>query len=80
MAETQTDLRLPDGVLAAARKTAKARGLDLNEYVQQLIVEDTDGVRARGMQAAQRIIDEFGADTDALEAERLGTGQAGMAA
>ncbi|MGH4036021.1 hypothetical protein ACQB60_44800 [Actinomycetota bacterium Odt1-20B] len=63
----QTQLRLTPDVLAAGKDAAAARGLDFNHYVERLIVEDTTGVRAAGMTAAQRLIDEHGAFLDDLE-------------
>ncbi|MFJ2774298.1 hypothetical protein [Streptomyces sp. NPDC087300] len=63
----QTQLRLEPEVLAAGKDAAAARGVDFNKYVASLIIEDTTGVRAAGMAAAQRLIDEHGAFLDDLE-------------
>ncbi|MFF9094254.1 hypothetical protein ACF1AX_14165 [Streptomyces sp. NPDC014802] len=63
----QTQLRVDPEVLAAGKEAAAARGLDFNRYVERLIVEDTTGVRAAGMAAAQRLIEEHGAFLDDLE-------------
>jgi hypothetical protein len=63
----QTQVRLEPGVLAAGKEAARARGLDFNKYVERLIVEDTTGVRAAGMVAAQRLMDEHGSFLDDLE-------------
>ncbi|MFJ2925627.1 hypothetical protein ACIPIU_11500 [Streptomyces massasporeus] len=65
----QTQVRLEENVLAAGKAAAAARRLDFNKYVERLIVEDTSGVRAAGMAAAQRLIDEHGAFLDGLEQE-----------
>ncbi|MDX6347838.1 MAG: hypothetical protein QOF84_2628 [Streptomyces sp.] len=69
MAKTQTNLRLAEEALNAAREAARTRGLNLNEYVERLIVEDTTGARGRGMAAAQEIIDDYGPFLDDLEQE-----------
>ncbi|MDT0541167.1 MULTISPECIES: hypothetical protein [Streptomyces] len=53
----QTQLRLAPDVLAAGKDAAAARGLDFNRYVERLITEDTTGVRAAGMAAAQRLLE-----------------------
>ncbi|MEU9413248.1 hypothetical protein AB0E08_47220 [Streptomyces sp. NPDC048281] len=63
----QTQLRLSSDVLATGKDAAKARGLDFNKYVERLIVEDTTGARAAGMEAAQRLIDQHGGFLDDLE-------------
>ncbi|MCZ4603545.1 hypothetical protein O3S80_07095 [Streptomyces sp. Lzd4kr] len=63
----QTQVRITENVLAAGKGAAAARGLDFNKYVEQLIIEDTTGVRAAGMAAAQRFIDDHGAFLDDLE-------------
>ncbi|GGN45444.1 hypothetical protein [Streptomyces fuscichromogenes] len=63
----QTQLRLSPDVLANGKDAAKARGLDFNKYVERLIVEDTSGARAAGMEAAQRFIDQHGGFLDDLE-------------
>lgn len=56
----QTQLRLEPDLLAAGKEAAAARGLDFNQYVQRLIAEDTTGVRAAAMAAAQKVIDMHG--------------------
>jgi len=63
----QTNLRLAPDAVEAAKQAAKARGLNLNEYIEQLVTEDTTGARGRGMAAAQRLIDTFGDFLQALE-------------
>ncbi|MFE1856275.1 hypothetical protein [Streptomyces sp. NPDC059489] len=63
----QTQVRLEPGVLAAGKEAAAARGLAFNDYVERLIIEDTTGARAAGMEAAQRVIEEHGAYLDDLE-------------
>ncbi|MGW2572303.1 hypothetical protein [Streptomyces sp. NPDC001537] len=63
----QTQVRLEPEILAAGKDAAAARGLDFNRYVERLIIEDTTGARAAGMDAAQRLIDQHGAFLDDLE-------------
>lgn len=65
----QTQLRLAPDVLAAGKDAAAARGLDFNRYVERLIAEDTTGVRAAGMAAAQRLLDHHGDFLAGLEAD-----------
>ncbi|MGW8954708.1 hypothetical protein [Streptomyces sp. NPDC055709] len=67
MAKKQTQIRLEPEVLEAGKGAAAARGMDFNVYVERLIVEDTTGVRAAGMAAAQRFITEHGDFLDNLE-------------
>lgn len=69
MVKKQTNLRLAENALEAAREAARRRGINLNDYVEQLITEDTTGARGRGMAAAQRIIDDFGGFLADLESE-----------
>ncbi|WP_258055136.1 hypothetical protein [Streptomyces sp. Ru71] len=76
----QTQLRFDPQVLAAGKEAAAARGLDFNRYVERLIVEDTTGVRAAGMAAAQRLIEEHGAFLDDLERQLDAPYQPGAAA
>lgn len=45
------------------------RGLDFNNYVERLIVEDITGARAAGMAAAQRFLDHDGGFLDHLEGD-----------
>jgi uncharacterized NAD(P)/FAD-binding protein YdhS len=63
----QTQVRLDEDVLAAGKAAAAARRLDFNKYVERLIIEDTTGARAAGMDAAQRLINQHGAFLDDLE-------------
>ena len=63
----QTQVRLEPDVLEAGKAAAAARRLDFNRYVERLIIEDTTGVRAAGMAAAQRLIDEHGSFLEDLE-------------
>ncbi|GGJ29173.1 hypothetical protein [Streptomyces brasiliensis] len=63
----QTQVRLEPQILEAGKAAAAARRLDFNRYVERLIIEDTTGVRAAGMAAAQRLIDEHGGFLDDLE-------------
>lgn len=82
MAKAQTNLRLAPEALQAAKEAARTRGIPLNEYVERLITEDTSGARGRGMDAAQRIIDDFGTFLDEVEHEldQRGTPSGGSAA
>ncbi|MFE9007492.1 hypothetical protein ACFYOY_36135 [Streptomyces sp. NPDC007875] len=80
----QTQIRLAPHVLAVGKDAAAARGLDFNKYVERLIAEDTTGVRAAGMAAAQRLIDDHGdflADLEAgLDAQHAAAGPRDAAA
>lgn len=65
----QTQVRLEPEVLDRGKDAAAARGMDFNRYVERLIDEDTTGVRAAGMAAAQSFLDAHGDFLDALEAD-----------
>ncbi|MEU6709655.1 hypothetical protein [Streptomyces wuyuanensis] len=67
MGKKQTQVRLEPEVLEAGKGAAASRGMDFNVYIERLIIEDTTGVRAAGMAAAQRFITEHGDFLDDLE-------------
>jgi hypothetical protein len=41
-----------------ARKRARERGMPVGDYLAQLVLDDASGLRARGMDAARRFLDE----------------------
>lgn len=67
MAKTQVGARLPDEVLELAKARAKDRGLSIGDYLAQLVLEDVDGLRARGLDAARRFLDEHRSVFDEAE-------------
>ena len=58
MARTQVGARIDEDVLELAKARAKDRGQSVGEYLSQLVLEDADGLRARGLDAARRFLDE----------------------
>lgn len=58
MAKTQLGARVDDEVAELAKARAKDRGLSVGDYIAELVREDTDGLRARGLDAARRFLDE----------------------
>jgi hypothetical protein len=75
MAKSQVGARIPDEVLELARARAKDRGLSIGDYLAQLVMDDVDGLRARGVEAARRFLDEHQTLFDEAEdAEQPATG------
>ncbi|MEV6211386.1 hypothetical protein [Kitasatospora sp. NPDC051914] len=62
----QTNIRLDDGLRAAAEERAKRRGLSLQGYLADLIEQDVNESRAAFMAGAQAFIASY---ADAFEAE-----------
>ncbi|XUL85467.1 hypothetical protein ACQ86D_01175 [Streptomyces galilaeus] len=58
MAKTQLGVRVDSDVKELAQARARDRGMDLGEYIARLVIEDTDGLRRRGLDAAGRFLDE----------------------
>jgi hypothetical protein len=69
MARTQVGARIDEDVLELAKARAKDRGQSVGEYLSQLVIEDADGLRARGLDAARRFLDEHQDVFDEAEAE-----------
>jgi len=67
MAKTQLGARVDDEVAELARARAADRGLSIGDYIAQLVREDADGLRARGLEAARRFLDEHQAVFDEAE-------------
>lgn len=69
MAKTQINIRMDDETAEMARQAAETRRIPVNEYVEQLIRNDNERLRAVFMGAAQEVLDEFGELIDEPEAE-----------
>lgn len=69
MAKTQINIRMDDETAEMARQAAETRRIPVNEYVEQLIRDDNERVRAVFMAAAQEVLDEYGDLIDELEGE-----------
>ncbi|MFJ9898392.1 hypothetical protein ACIQPR_34150 [Streptomyces sp. NPDC091280] len=78
MAKTQLGVRVDSDIKELAQARAKDLGEDLGEYIARLVIEDTDGLRRRGLDAASRFLDEHQSLFD--EAEDQDTGRAGRGA
>ncbi|MFD3456331.1 hypothetical protein ACFWVC_29690 [Streptomyces sp. NPDC058691] len=74
MAKTQLGARVDDEVAEIARKRAADRGLSVGDYLAQLVLEDSSGLRARAMGAAERFLAEHQAAFDEAEQGQGGAG------
>ncbi|UXY32994.1 hypothetical protein [Streptomyces sp. HUAS TT20] len=73
MAKPQLGVRVDPEVKQLAQVRAKDLGLDLGDYIARLVREDTEGIRARALEAARRFLDEHQSVFDEAEdAERVG--------
>ncbi|MFF4405651.1 hypothetical protein ACFY2W_19865 [Streptomyces sp. NPDC001262] len=66
--KSQLGARIDDEALELARVQAEDRGLSLGDYIAQLIREEAGRLRARGLDAARRFLDEHQAVFDEAEA------------
>jgi hypothetical protein len=67
MAKKQLGARLDEDVVELAQKRAADRGLSVGDYLAQLVMEDTSGLRARALGAAERFLAEFQGVLDEAE-------------
>ncbi|MEN8652152.1 hypothetical protein ABCR94_16460 [Streptomyces sp. 21So2-11] len=67
MAKTQLGARVDEEVAELARGRAKDRGLNVGDYLAQLVLDDVSGLRARGLDAARRFLDDHQAVFDDAE-------------
>ncbi|MGY0065079.1 hypothetical protein ACWY4P_53140 [Streptomyces sp. LZ34] len=58
MAKTQLGARVDQEIAELAKARAKERGMPLGDYLAQLVLDDASGLRARGLEAARRFLDE----------------------
>ncbi|GAA3865860.1 hypothetical protein GCM10023084_18860 [Streptomyces lacrimifluminis] len=70
VAKTQINIRMDDDTAEMARHAAETRRIPVNEYVEQLIRNDNEQVRAVFMAAAQEVLDEYGDLLDEIEGEQ----------
>ena len=70
MAKTQINIRMDDDTAEMARQAAETRRIPVNEYVEQLIRNDNEHVRAVFMATAQQTLDEFADLFDEIEGEQ----------
>lgn len=70
MAKTQINIRLDDDTAAMARQAAATRRVPVSQYVEQLIRDDNEQVRAVFVAAAQEVLDEYGDLLDEIEGEQ----------
>ncbi|MER7927389.1 hypothetical protein ABTY96_30315 [Streptomyces sp. NPDC096057] len=79
--KTQLGVRVDTDVKELAQARARDRGMDLGEYIARLVIEDTDGLRRRGLDAAARFLDEhqdlFDEAEDEAEGQDAGRGTRG---
>ncbi|WP_280880536.1 hypothetical protein [Streptomyces pseudovenezuelae] len=67
MAKTQKGWRVDDEIAELATARAKDRGMSVGDYIAALVREDAGGLRQRGLDAAQRFLDEHQAVFDEAE-------------
>ncbi|MHB9863448.1 hypothetical protein [Streptomyces sp. YIM S03343] len=58
MAKTQLGARVDSEIKELAEARARDRGLSLGDYIAVLVHEDTEGLRQRGLDAAERFLTE----------------------
>lgn len=75
--KTQLGVRVDTDVKELAQARAKDRGMDLGEYIARLVIEDADGLRRRGLDAAARFLDEHQALFDEAEDQDASRGTQG---
>lgn len=78
MAKPQLGVRVDPEVKQLAQSRARDLGLDLGDYIARLVREDAEGLRARGLEAARRFLEEHQHVFD--EAEESDTRPAGARA
>ncbi|MFD8573388.1 hypothetical protein [Streptomyces sp. NPDC059639] len=76
MAKTQLGARVDDEIVELAKARAKEMGVPIGDYLARLVMDDVSGLRARGLTAARRFLDEHQAVFDEVEdaARRTGPG------
>ncbi|WP_200304144.1 hypothetical protein [Streptomyces adelaidensis] len=67
MAKTQAGWRVDEEIVELAKARAKDRGLTVGEYVAALVLDDAEGLRRRGLDAARRFLDEHQSVFDEAE-------------
>ncbi|MGW6795730.1 hypothetical protein [Streptomyces chartreusis] len=67
MAKTQKGWRVDDEIAELATARARDRGMPVGDYIAALVREDVGGLRQRGLDAAQRFLDEHQAVFDEAE-------------
>lgn len=67
MAKTQLGARVDREIKALAEARAADRGLSLGDYIAGLVREDTEGLRQRGLDAAERFLGDHQALFDEAE-------------
>lgn len=77
MAKTQLGARVDDEIVELAKARAKEMGMPIGDYLARLVMDDVSGLRARGLLAARRFLDEHQAVFDQAES---GPGPAGSGA
>ncbi|MGW3647075.1 hypothetical protein [Streptomyces sp. NPDC000878] len=70
MAKTQINIRVDKDTAEMARQAAETRRMPVSAYVEQLIRNDNERVRAVFMTAAQEVLDEYGDLLDEIEGEQ----------
>ncbi|MFC5720791.1 hypothetical protein ACFP1Z_11505 [Streptomyces gamaensis] len=68
--KTRLGARVDSEVLDLARARAEDLGLSIGDYISRLVREDAGQLRARGLEAARRFLDEYRTALD--EAEEAG--------
>lgn len=81
MGKQQLGARVDPEVAEIARKRAADRGLSVGDYLAQLVLDDTSGMRGRAMDAAERFLaDHQDVFDEAEQAEQAKPGTPGARA
>jgi hypothetical protein len=67
MAKTQLGARVDDEIVELAKARAKELQLPIGDYLARLVMDDVSGLRARGLDAARRFLNEHQSVFDEAE-------------
>ncbi|MGP4000844.1 hypothetical protein [Streptomyces sp. 8N706] len=67
MAKTQLGARVDDEIVELARARARELQIPIGDYLARLVLDDVSGLRARGLDAARRFLDEHQSVFDDVE-------------
>ncbi|MFJ5265362.1 toxin-antitoxin system HicB family antitoxin [Streptomyces sp. NPDC088387] len=73
MAKTQLNVRVDEGTARAARERALARGMSVNRYIEELVMQDTGEVGHTFVEAAADFMKQY----ESVFSEEFDTAPAG---
>ncbi|MFE3167691.1 toxin-antitoxin system HicB family antitoxin [Streptomyces sp. NPDC059224] len=71
MAKTQLNVRVDEGTAKAARERALARGMSVNRYIEELVMQDTGEAGRTFVEAAADFMKQY----ESVFAEEFGEAQ-----